>query len=357
MASSASGLEDKARELLEKTEIIASVQHPLEFLAEPFIGEGEDKPFGYMSALELLQKQLLREAELGWQLSCIPRVYGAIKKEENGDESMTNTETSAKPKHAFPLLDVPPVVHPGTKPLFPETYFSMYADHEIETVPRTADIAASILRDAIVDTINILDFSRLSLAKFLIDFDCYFAPGTFVKRATPFDKVLQVADGKSSWKPEDLVVDAIFSQMLFLPTPEHKLVYYHSVVTEACKVAPAAIAPTLGRGIRFLYRNLEFMDMELMYRFLDWFSHHVSNFDFRWKWTEWTEDVDNSIVDPRKAFIVGVIDKEIRLSFAKRIRETLPKDYHKLILEGKFKDTPDFKYNSERKCNSTPLSC
>ena len=62
MASSATGLEDKARELLEQTEIIASVQHPLESLAEPFIGDDDEKPFGYQSSLELLQKQLLRES-------------------------------------------------------------------------------------------------------------------------------------------------------------------------------------------------------------------------------------------------------------------------------------------------------
>jgi nuclear cap-binding protein subunit 1 len=62
-----------------------------------------------------------------------------------------------------------------------------------------------------------------------------------------------------------------------------------------------------------------------------------------------TDDVDNPIVNPKKAFIIGVIDKEIRLSFAKRIRETLPTEYHKLILEGKYKDQPDFKYVTDRK--------
>jgi hypothetical protein len=61
------------------------------------------------------------------------------------------------------------------------------------------------------------------------------------------------------------------------------------------------------------------------------------------------EDVDLSPVHPKKAFIVAAIDKEIRLSFAKRIRETLPEPYHKLIPEGKFKDTPDFKYKDDRK--------
>ena len=45
------------------------------------------------------------------------------------------------------------------------------------------------------------------------------------------------------------------------------------------------------------------------------------------------------------AFITGALDKEIRLSFAQRIRGTLPDPYQDLISEGKEKDTPDFKYS------------
>lgn len=54
-----------------------------------------------------------------------------------------------------------------------------------------------------------------------------------------------------------------------------------------------------------------------------------------------------SPLTPKTAFIIAAIDKEIRLSFAKRIRETLPKEYHHLITEGKFKDSPDYKYNND----------
>lgn len=49
------------------------------------------------------------------------------------------------------------------------------------------------------------------------------------------------------------------------------------------------------------------------------------------------------------AFINGALDKEIRLSFAQRIKGTLPEPYIPLITEGKDKDTPDFKYLSESK--------
>lgn len=53
-------------------------------------------------------------------------------------------------------------------------------------------------------------------------------------------------------------------------------------------------------------------------------------------------------LQPRKAFILGALDKEIRLSFAKRIRETLPEVYHPLIPASKEKDMPDFKYDDDQ---------
>jgi nuclear cap-binding protein subunit 1 len=53
------------------------------------------------------------------------------------------------------------------------------------------------------------------------------------------------------------------------------------------------------------------------------------------------------------AFINGALDKEIRLSFAQRIKGTLPEPYPKLITSGKEKDTPEFKYASDSKSRLT----
>ena len=50
-------------------------------------------------------------------------------------------------------------------------------------------------------------------------------------------------------------------------------------------------------------------------------------------------------------------DKEIRLSFAQRIKGTLPAPYQQLITEEKEKDTPDFKYNNEGKSISSYFHC
>lgn len=59
------------------------------------------------------------------------------------------------------------------------------------------------------------------------------------------------------------------------------------------------------------------------------------------------DDLELPAVHPKLAFIHGALDKEIRLSFAQRIKGTLPEPYLPLITEGKEKDTPDFKYLSE----------
>ncbi|KAI0024428.1 MIF4G like-domain-containing protein [Xylariomycetidae sp. FL0641] len=340
--------QQKAAELMDKTDVIASEPHALQVLIDPYhVSEGSESPTANMSLIGLLQKQLQSEAAKGWQLACLPRPWQMPLEELEQQEKLDTAQ-----KHKLPAISIPENVVAGPRPLFPEIYFSVYLNQDIESVPPVSSIASSLIRDALLDTINILDFNRNATARFLIDVDCYFAPGTFVKRATPFDRLRDIEGDRSTWKPEDVVVDAVFSQLFQLPTPEHKLVYYHSVLTEACKIAPAAIAPSLGRAIRYSYQNTHRLDLELSYRFLDWFTHHLSNFGFMWKWTEWVDDVELPEMDPRKAFILGALDKEIRLSFAYRIKGTLPPPYQPLIGPEKEQDTPDFKYNDA----STPFS-
>ncbi|KAK4148105.1 MIF4G like-domain-containing protein [Dichotomopilus funicola] len=333
----------KAADLMEKTEIIASEPQTLQALIEPYQPEGEEpNPPQSQSLIGLLQSQLQNEANNGWALSCLPRPWD-LPIEEVEQRSKLDDAT----KHALPTITIPEAVVAGPRPLFPEIYFSVYANQEVESVPPLNNVAASLIRDALVDTINVLHFNRNITARHLIDLDCYFSPRTFAARATPFDKLREIGPNKSTWKPEDVAVDAVFSQLFQLPTPEQKLVYYHSVLTESCKLAPAAIAPSLGRAIRYLYRNTPRLDLELSSRFMDWFAHHLSNFGFTWKWTEWVDDVFLPDAHPHKAFIAGSLDKEIRLSFAQRIKNTLPEPYKALISPEKEKDMPDFKFAND----------
>ena len=332
--------QQKAADLMDKTEIIAAEPHTLQVLVDPYHpDEGEESPIGSTSLIALLQRQLQAEANSGWELACLPRPW---------EFSVENIEQTSKmkeaPSHELPTITIPDSITSGPRALFPEIFFSVYADQDVESVPPTTVIASSLIRDAVVDTINILDYNRNGTARQLIELDCFFAPRTFAARATPFDRLRDIEPPKSTWKPEDVAVDGVFSQLLQLPTPEHKLVYFHSVLIESCKLAPAAIAPSLGRAIRYLYRNIYRLDLELAGRFVDWFSHHLSNFGFTWKWSEWVDDVYLADNNPQKAFIAGSIDKEIRLSFAQRIKGTIPPPYQPLISAEKERDVPEFKF-------------
>lgn len=292
-ASDAS-VHSKVAELLEKTAIVASAEHPLEPLINPYpaLNEGTERPMACASVISLLQRQLQDEAANGWPLACIPRVFdpslktSAVNGDANGE---TNGNTSDSTPVTFPAITVPSPVNPGSKTLFPEVYFSLFADQEIESVPPTSNIASILMRDAIVDTINSLYFNRNHTARLLNIFDRFWSADSFANPSTAFDKLGQLAEkGEPTWKSEDVGIDAVFSQIFALPAPEHRLVYYHSLITESCKINPGAIAPSLGRAIRFLFRAVDVMDLELAYRYMDWFSHHLSNFEFRWKWTEWS---------------------------------------------------------------------
>ena len=149
----------------------------MEALIHPYDSESEEKVVGYHSVIGLLQQQLVNESQSGWDLSCIPKFdMDAIRKKDP-----EGTLPEVPPTYAFPAFTIPSPVNPGPKPLFPEAYFSLFADQEIVTVPKTTAIASSIIRDAIVDTIELLDFNRDLVAKFLVDLDCYWSLDTFTK--------------------------------------------------------------------------------------------------------------------------------------------------------------------------------
>lgn len=60
------------------------------------------------------------------------------------------------------------------------------------------------------------------------------------------------------------------------------------------------------------------------------------------------DEINNLDMHPRKSFILGALDKEIRLSFAKRVVPTIPEPWQPLITEGQMKDLPDFKFESDQ---------
>lgn len=259
-------------------------------------------------------------------------------------------EDAAPTQHVFPAVNVPENIaelapYTGKDYATPRLFFSIYLPDVFETVPAVGSIDSLVFRDISTDVINHLDFNRKEVARQLITLDLFFDKQTFTEPGITMDRLQELHASNptdSTWKVEEVALEAVLEGLFKLPDSNFYGSYFHTILIEACIMTPQAIAPVFGRAIRFLYSHLTEMDVELQYRFLDWFSHHLSNFSFSWKWQEWKDDINLPDQHPRKVFMKQLIAKEVRLSYAQRIKDTLPEELQTLLPVSP--EEPVFKY-------------
>jgi len=206
--------------------------------------------------------------------------------------------------------------------------------------------AGYALKSALLDIIDIYDVNRKECARILLEFPKWTPPGTFRPKPNPPPGV-QIPDpvpGKD-WQLENTVVDNVLGAMYALPDSRQRSMYYIALITELCKLSPPTVGPAVGKSIRKLYNFLgDGLDVEIGHKFAEWFSAHMSNFNFQWVWKEWfvfsssypprlvdkwtfrIPDLQLSSQNPRRGFMRKAVEYEIRLAYYDRIARTLPED-------------------------------
>eukprot|EP00850_Spirogloea_muscicola_P016263 SM000131S26693 [mRNA] locus=s131:30273:35576:- [translate_table: standard] len=122
---------------------------------------------------------------------------------------------------------------------------------------------------------------------------------------------------------EHILAEAIFAQLLLLPRPPFRAIYYTIVMVDLCKALPGAFPPVVASAVRALFHRMVDLDVECRSRLVQWLSHHLSNFQFVWPWEEWSHVLQQAPWSPQRLFCAEVLEKELRLSHWDRVKESL----------------------------------
>ncbi|KAK4484935.1 hypothetical protein RD792_007540 [Penstemon davidsonii] len=122
---------------------------------------------------------------------------------------------------------------------------------------------------------------------------------------------------------EYIMAETIFSQILLLPHPPFKPIYYTLVIMDLCKALPGAFPAVIAGAVRALFDKIADLDMECRTRLILWFSHHLSNFQFIWPWEEWAYVLELPKWAPQRVFVQEVLEREVRLSYWEKIKQSI----------------------------------
>lgn len=205
------------------------------------------------------------------------------------------------------------------------------------TVPAPGTPAALVVRTLAEDIVDLYVVNRKECAQTLLALPLWLRRGTFGGKVPPSKGLFgdeepwntsASGDGppEGPWSLEDLIVETVLASLLALPSPPQNELYYASLLREIVGAAPQQIAPSLGRTVRRFYAASAAgcVRAETLRRLANWFSVHLSNFNFTWAWTEWVADAELPWPHARRAFARRLAELEVRLAYYDRIKSTVP---------------------------------
>ncbi|KAI9359286.1 armadillo-type protein [Zopfochytrium polystomum] len=265
-----------------------------------------DMPYQQVDRLELLWSQLRSFEAAGWESGLLIRP--SFEFQEVSPVTIAKLEIPATFRNS-PIPDQEPVFW-----IFDDSV-NTPSLHLVD-LPSTSSIERFILDDLTVDIIHNLSHNHVVCSELLL--------------ALPKDlNTTGWGNGVNSASVYQAIVENLIRELIKLPASQELSVYYATLLSDLCRGAPDKVPSALGRAVRVIFSRMDVggfsggMDVECVRRFAEWFAHHLSNFNFTWKWGDWG-GVLNNPESAKFCFMRETLEREIRLSYYDRVKGTLP---------------------------------
>ncbi|KAK7866609.1 hypothetical protein R5R35_010440 [Gryllus longicercus] len=309
------------RELYEKKE--QALEHLLVSI-EVFLGKRHkkhhaalrvwtsDTPHPQEEYLDCLWAQIRKLRQDNWAEKHIPRPYLAF------DSILCEAL-----QHNLPTI-LPPPHHASYQYPMPSVVFRMfdYTDcPEGPILPGAHSIERFLIEEHLHQIVEMHQLERKDCAAHLLNFP--------YKEKIPLDYS---------------IVEIIFAELFHMPNPRLLEIVYGSILIELCRLQPSTMPQVLAQATEILFLRIDTMNTTCFDRFVNWFSYHLSNFQFRWSWDDWESCLQLDPEHPKPKFVREVLLKCLRLSYHQRVKDMMPESYEPLI---PVKPEPQYKYTAE----------
>ncbi|OQV15750.1 Nuclear cap-binding protein subunit 1 [Hypsibius exemplaris] len=133
-----------------------------------------------------------------------------------------------------------------------------------------------------------------------------------------------------------IVTEVMLGQLMQLPKSPLKEIMYGATILELCKVRQDVMLQTLALAVSLLYERVEHLNVSCLHRLASWFAYHLSNYEFRWTWEDWSDSLQVDKEHPKAKFVTEILQGCIRLSYYSRIAEVIPQRFKVFLPEEPF---------------------
>lgn len=130
-----------------------------------------------------------------------------------------------------------------------------------------------------------------------------------------------------------MIIEVVFGALFRMPEPYHLPLFYGSLLLELCKQSPQTMPGVVAQAVELLFERLDTMNITCIDRFIDWFAYHLSNFQYKWTWSDWVQYADHNPDDNKRRFITEVLAKTCRATYYENLANTIPQELHVLLPE------------------------